>query len=181
VRGVVGQSGTRWRHAGDLREAETGPSECEWSRLNELQLGRYAEYFVKMEFTRLGFDVYTAEVDDKGIDFVVRGGVDRHFDVQVKSARNWGLITLPLRVFQPRRNFLAAVVVFVDHQSPELFLIPSMEWEQRPSDLLFHYRRRHEDPSKDFDEYQLRMGKAQRQKLRGLYAFALVAQALCGQ
>ena len=44
----------------------------DWGKLNSMQLGRYAEYFVKMEFTRHGFDVYTAEVDDKGIDFVVR-------------------------------------------------------------------------------------------------------------
>ncbi len=44
----------------------------DWGKLNHLQLGRYAEYFVKMEFTRHGFDVYSAEVDDKGIDLVVR-------------------------------------------------------------------------------------------------------------
>jgi hypothetical protein len=41
-------------------------------KLNHMHLGRNAEYFVKMEFTRHGFDVYTAEVDDKGIDFIVR-------------------------------------------------------------------------------------------------------------
>jgi len=38
-----------------------------WSKLNHLQLGKYAEYLVKMEFTRYGFDVYATEVDDKGI------------------------------------------------------------------------------------------------------------------
>ena len=43
-----------------------------WSNLNHLQLGKYSEYLVIMEFTRYGFDVYSAEVDDKGIDFVVR-------------------------------------------------------------------------------------------------------------
>ena len=37
-----------------------------------MQLARYAEYFVKMESTRHGFDVYAAEFDDKGIDFIVR-------------------------------------------------------------------------------------------------------------
>jgi hypothetical protein len=44
-----------------------------------------------MEFTLYGFDVYTAEVDDKGIDFVIRKerrrGTDIEFvyyDVQVK-------------------------------------------------------------------------------------------------
>ena len=47
----------------------------DWSRLTHLQVGRFAEYFVKMEFTLYGFDVYQAEVDDKGIDFVIRKGI----------------------------------------------------------------------------------------------------------
>ena len=67
----------------------------DWGKLNHMQLGRYAEYFVRMEFTRHGFDVYAAEVDDKGIDFIVRkehrpGGTEveyRYCDVQVKSVR----------------------------------------------------------------------------------------------
>lgn len=42
------------------------------SELNGLQLGRYGEYFAKMELASYGFDVYTSEVDDHGIDFVVR-------------------------------------------------------------------------------------------------------------
>ena len=46
----------------------------DWSQLNTLQVGKYAEYFVKMEFTLFGFDVYTSEVDDHGVDFVVRTG-----------------------------------------------------------------------------------------------------------
>ena len=44
----------------------------DWARLNHLQVGRYAEYLAKMEFAMFGFDIYTTEVDDKGIDFVVR-------------------------------------------------------------------------------------------------------------
>jgi len=59
----------------------------DWSRLTHLQVGRFAEYFVKMEFTLYGFDVYQAEVDDKGIDFVIRKGHERYFDIQVKSIR----------------------------------------------------------------------------------------------
>jgi hypothetical protein len=44
----------------------------DWSRLTRLQIGRYAEYFVKTEFTLHGFEMYTSEVDTHGIDFVVR-------------------------------------------------------------------------------------------------------------
>ena len=38
-----------------------------WSRLSRLQIGRYAEYYAKMEFASYGFDVYTSEVDDYGV------------------------------------------------------------------------------------------------------------------
>jgi hypothetical protein len=43
-----------------------------WNALNRQQIGAFAEYFVKMELTMLGFQVYSTEVDDRGIDFVVR-------------------------------------------------------------------------------------------------------------
>ena len=33
-----------------------------WSKLTGLQLGRYAEYYAKMEFASYGFEVYTSEV-----------------------------------------------------------------------------------------------------------------------
>ncbi len=62
-----------------------------WKNLNHLQIGRYAEYFAKMEFTLFGFDVYTVEVDNRGIDFVIRKD-DQYYDVQVKSVR--GNVTL---------------------------------------------------------------------------------------
>jgi len=44
----------------------------EWSKLNHLQLGRYAEYYAKMELASYQFDIYTSEVDDHGIDFVAK-------------------------------------------------------------------------------------------------------------
>jgi hypothetical protein len=44
-----------------------------WSDLNPLQIGKFAEYIVGMEFTKYkNLSVFTAEVDDKGIDMVVR-------------------------------------------------------------------------------------------------------------
>jgi len=43
-----------------------------YDQLSHLQVGRICEYWVKMFLTLENFDVYTSEVDDKGIDFVVR-------------------------------------------------------------------------------------------------------------
>jgi hypothetical protein len=63
-----------------------------WSHLNDLQVGKYAEYFVKMELTMYGFEVYSTEVDDRGIDFVARGDGGPFIEVQVKSLRNFGYV-----------------------------------------------------------------------------------------
>ena len=100
-----------------------------WSRLSPLQLGRYAEYFVKMEFTLYGFDVYTSEVDDRGIDFVIRKEQDRYYDIQVKSVYKAKYIFFPKHKFELGENLFAAVVIFVDRESPKLFLIRSTAWQ----------------------------------------------------
>ena len=75
-----------------------------WSELNHLQVGKYGEYLVKMEFTSLGYDVYSAEVDNKGIDFVVRTRKGRYYDIQVKSVRGFNYIFFPKKNFSPCRE-----------------------------------------------------------------------------
>ncbi|MCA1790606.1 MAG: DUF4365 domain-containing protein [Thioalkalivibrio sp.] len=108
----------------------------QWSRLNHLQVGRYAEYYFKMEFTLAGMSVFGAEVDDRGIDMVLRTDDGRHFDVQVKSARqNTTYIFFRKDLFELRQNMLAAIALFRDGAEPRLFLIPSLDW-RNPNELL---------------------------------------------
>jgi hypothetical protein len=83
-----------------------------WNYLNHLQLGRYAEYYVKMECVLYGFDVHSTEVDDKGIDFVLRNEYNRYYDVQVKSVRGLNDIFFQKAKFEIRDNMVAAVVIF---------------------------------------------------------------------
>jgi hypothetical protein len=67
-----------------------------WSLLNRMQLGRYAEYYAKMEFSSYGFDVYTSEVDDHGVDFVAKPpNSTTYYEVQVKSVRGFGYVFMP--------------------------------------------------------------------------------------
>jgi hypothetical protein len=110
-------------------------TEYSWSRLNHLQIGKYAEYLMKMKFTQYGLDVYTSEVDDRGIDFVLRLSASLYIDIQVKSARNMNYIFFPKRNFHPRDNLYAAVVLFKDDQPAKYFLIPSIDW-MKPNNLL---------------------------------------------
>jgi hypothetical protein len=113
-----------------------------WSRLKPPQLGRYAEYLVKMEFTLHGFDVYTAEVDDKGIDFVIRReriqGTDvsfDYYDVQVKSVRKFNYVFFLKEKFALRDDLLAAIGLFEDGSLSRLYSIPATAW-QRPNALF---------------------------------------------
>ena len=107
----------------------------DWSNLTKLQVGRYGEYYTKMEFTKHGYQVYSAEVDDRGIDFVVRKESGRFYEVQVKSVRNQGYIFCPKGKMLLTPERLVAVVVFTNGKEPSLFLIPSEAW-RTPNELL---------------------------------------------
>jgi len=102
------------------------PDKHTWSRLNRLQLGKYAEYLVKMEFALCGCDVFTAEVDDHGIDFVIRTRSGNHYDVQVKSFRpETGYVFLQKAKFRIHPSTLLALVRFVDGEAPTIYLVRS--------------------------------------------------------
>ncbi len=104
------------------------PDYC-WAHLTPLQVGRYAEHFVVMELVRYGFDVYRCEVDDRGIDFVIRHE-GSYTDLQVKAVRDGGYIFFRKDNFQPRPNLVAAIVILSEGKLPELFLLPSTLWAQ---------------------------------------------------
>ena len=100
----------------------------EWNHLSYLQVGRYAEYLVKMEFISAGLDVYTSEVDEKGLDFIVRKDENTYYDIQVKSVRGLNYIFFPKEKFKLRKNLLAAIVIFPEGKPPQIYLIPSTVW-----------------------------------------------------
>jgi hypothetical protein len=148
----------------------------DWSRLNHLQVGKYAEYFVKMEFTLFGFDVYTSEVDDHGVDFVVRKGETQYYDVQVKSVRvssTTAYIFFPKALFPLRSTMLAAVVLLYQEQEPKLYLIRATEWQQ--TNALF--RDRTYDGLKSRPEWGLNISQTNA-PLLAPYAFSDAVQQL---
>ena len=108
-----------------------------WSHLNDLQVGKYTEYFVKMELTMYGFEVYTTEVDDRGIDFVARRS-GPFIEVQVKSLRNLGYVYMRKANFMPRESLYLAFGLLREGMPPELYLIPSRVWESPNSLFVSH-------------------------------------------
>ena len=147
----------------------------DWSRLNHLQVGRYAEYFVKMELTLYGFEVYTAEVDDRAIDFVARRGAGSFYEVQVKSVRGFNYIFVPKEHFSIAAHRLVAAVILHPGQEPELYLIPMSAWAT-PNKL---FSSRDYEGKKSKPEWGLNLSAAN-QHLLDPFRFALVVPGLGG-
>jgi len=101
-----------------------------WDRLNPLQIGKYAEYLAKMECVLCGCDVFTSEVDDHGIDFVIRTRQGNHYDVQVKSFRLVKGKSTPYVFIQKAKvkvhpSLLLVLVHLVEGEPPTLYLVRS--------------------------------------------------------
>jgi hypothetical protein len=102
----------------------------QWSALNKQQVGAFTEYFVKMELTMYGFEVYGTEVDDRGIDFVARRHGAPFIEVQVKSLRSYGYVFMQKTKFEIRESVYLALGLLFDNQEPRLYLIPAIVWKQ---------------------------------------------------
>lgn len=100
-----------------------------WAILNPNQLGRYAEYFAKMEFASYGLEVFGSEVDDRGIDFIVKDKKGRFFEIQVKSKRGNGYVFAEKNKFNiDNEHLFLVLLIFKEGLLPEIFLIPSGIW-----------------------------------------------------
>lgn len=107
-----------------------------WAKLNSLQLGRYAEYYAKMEFASYGFEVYTSEVDDHGIDFIAKTKSGRFLEIQVKSVRQTNYVFMQKEKWNIEdANVYLALLLFEDGKLPDAYLIPANAWKT-PNALL---------------------------------------------
>jgi len=107
-----------------------------WSNLNRLQLGRYAEYYVKMEFASYGLEVYTSEVDDHGIDFIAKTKDRRFLEIQVKSILKTNYVFMQKGKWNINNpDTFLALLIFKDGRLPDTYLIPATAW--KTSSALF--------------------------------------------
>lgn len=102
----------------------------DWSRLNKQQVGAYAEYFVKMELTMYGFQVYSTEIDDRGIDFIARFESGPFIEIQVKSLRSMGYVFVHKEKFALRSHLYLALGILRQKRPPVLYLIPATAWTE---------------------------------------------------
>ena len=84
-----------------------------------------------MAFVRAGFDVFSPEVDDKGIDLVLRvdGDAPRYYDVQVKTVRSRNTYVFMRKdKFRLTPNLLLALFILHAGREPDMYLIPASAW-----------------------------------------------------
>ena len=109
-----------------------------YDHLTHLQIGKIGEFWTKMWLTFAGLDIYTAEVDDKGIDFIIRTNSDKHIDVQVKAVREkTGYVFVTKETWKDglRENLYLALVLMRNYKMPVVYFIPSTVW-LNPNDLF---------------------------------------------
>lgn len=101
-----------------------------WLQLSNKQLGQYAEYYAKMEFTSYGYDVYTSEVDDHGVDFMaINLQNDKTYKVQVKSLLRGSYTFIKKDKIKLDESHLVCLLHFVEGELPEVYVIPATAWE----------------------------------------------------
>jgi hypothetical protein len=145
-----------------------------WSALTNQQVGTFVEYFVKMELTMFGFQVYATEVDDRGVDFIAQFGDGPFLKIQVKSVRSTGYVFMEKSKFSFHEHRFLAFGSLVDEQPPNLFLIPSLEW-CTPTALL--RERNYGEGLKSSPEWGMNISKRNMALLEP-YSFEKTAEAI---
>lgn len=135
----------------------------DWNCLSPLQLGTYAEYYAKMEFASYGFDVYTSEVDDHGVDFVAKSPSGIYYEVQVKSSRPDNTSYVFMKKSKASGlddTHLLCYLRFAEGFLPEVYVIPFSVWKNPTG--MFVDRDSYKEP-----EYGMNCSKRNMPQLNG--------------
>ncbi|MDD3227806.1 MAG: hypothetical protein PHE09_01190 [Oscillospiraceae bacterium] len=113
-----------------------------WSRreLTPQKLGAFCEYYAKMALVSYGMSVYTAEVDDHGIDFVAETK-SGFLKFQVKSVReNTKYVFMRQEHFDVKDSSLYLILIQLsDGEHPDMYVIPAAAWRDSNSKLLVYH------------------------------------------
>ena len=139
-------------------------SSIDLSKHSSLQIGKIGEYWAKLMLSLYGLDIYTSEVDEKGIDFVIRIDDSRHLDIQVKTIRldrtSYAYVFKKGAWEQLRKNLFLVLICIDTGQPPKLYLIPSIAWKNENN--LLRYRKYDKPGQKSKPEWGLNISKKNR-------------------
>lgn len=109
-----------------------------YKHLNNIQKGSFAEAYAKMAFTLEGFEVYTTEYDDRGVDFVIRNNQGNYFSVQVKATGESANPFVYAEKFERSSEFVFCAVRLVEGEMPQLYLARGADWPEGRECLHFN-------------------------------------------
>ena len=138
-----------------------------FNHLTHLQVGKIGEYWAKIWITLAGFDIYTTDVDDKGIDFIIRIDNNKYIDVQVKTIRGksgYVFATKDSWKKELRDNLYLALVLLNNNEMPSIYLIPSTVWKNPTA--LFTDRNYNKEEQKSKPEWGINISKKNMEELR---------------
>ena len=93
-------------------------------------MDQYAENYAKMEFTSYRYEVYTSEIDDHGVDFVVKAPDKLGFyEIQVKSMCRGNYVFISRDKIKMDDRYLVGFLYFEDNAMPEVYIITIKAWK----------------------------------------------------
>ena len=137
-----------------------------FDHLNHLQVGKIGEYWAKIWMTFAGFDIYTTDVDDKGIDFIIRTDNDKHIDLQVKTIRDksgYVFVTKETWKNELRDNLYLALILLKNNEMPSVYFIPSTVW--KTTTALFTDKNYDKEGQKSKPEWGINVSKKNMEEL----------------
>ena len=112
-----------------------------WSRaeLTPQKLGTFCEYYAKMALTSYGMSIYTSEVDDHGIDFIVENKKG-FLKFQVKSVRqNTKYVFMRADHFDITDESLYLMLFLLkDGEHPTIYVFPAAVWQEENPIFVYH-------------------------------------------
>ena len=105
----------------------------DWSRLDKstVAVGQFGEFYAKTVLASYGLDVYGSEVDDHGVDLIVKTKGGRYLEFQVKTVRGMQYVYMRQAGFSREREtlFLLLQILF-DGELPRQYIIPASVWRE---------------------------------------------------
>lgn len=109
-----------------------------YQHLNRIQKGAFAEAYAKMAFTLEGFEVYSTEFDDRGIDFVIRNTSGHFLSVQVKATMGSANPFIYKDKFSESPSFLFCAIRLIEGIQPEVYIARGTDWLEGKAYLAFN-------------------------------------------
>ena len=108
-------------------------SEQSWSALTRSEVTRVGEHMARAALEHAGYSV--VEANDRGVTDLIASRSGRRTEVTVRALRSLTYTFVEKHRFDLREDRAVALVLLLDGQPPQVFLIPARAWRS-PNGIL---------------------------------------------